>query len=271
MSVSIKVFDVGHGACIAVTCPNGKLLMIDCGHSNDRPWKPSQHFANQTIECLTVSNYDEDHVSDLENIMAKSPPQPKWIMRNASVSSIDLGNLKMENGMGPGIARLQRWMLGVEGRTVTGGPDFGAMRRTSYYNDYPNFKDENNLSIVTFIEYSGFRAVFPGDLEKEGWLKLLERPSFRAELMDINVFVASHHGRKNGQCDEVFDIYRPQIVVMSDRDKQFDSQETTGWYRDRSAGINFRGGRRHIFTTRNDGDITIEVSDNTWAIDTQKG
>ncbi len=273
MPITIRIFDVGHGACAVITTPQGKLFMIDCGHSNDRPWRPSLAFAGQEIESLVVSNYDEDHVSDLENLMAKKPPKPNWITRNPSVGPTVLRKLKMENGMGPGIARLERWMVAIEGKTFSGGPNAGGMQRSSYYNNYPDFQDENNLSVVTFIEYAGFRALFPGDLEAEGWRKLLERSAFQEKLGEIDLFVASHHGRKTGCCDEVFEkICRPRIVVMSDRDKQFDSQETTDWYHHRSGGIDFNGGRRHVFTTRRDGDITIQVHENnTWSITTQKG
>lgn len=272
MPITIKIFDVGHGACAVIAAPNEKLLMIDCGHSNDRPWRPSEAFTNRTIEELVVSNYDEDHVSDLEALMAKRPPSPLWITRNPSVSASDLANLKMENGMGSGIARLKRWMEVVEGKIFTGGPDLGTLTKRWYYNDHADFDDENNLSVVTFVEHGGFRIVFPGDLESAGWQKLLKNQHFANELRTMDVFVASHHGRDSGCCDEVFKICKPQIVVMSDRDKQFDSQETTGWYRNRSKGINHYGNRRHVFTTRRDGDITIQAYENsTWDIFTEKG
>jgi hypothetical protein len=33
---------------------------------------------------------------------------------------------------------------------------------------YPTFKDMNNLSLVTFLEYDGCGIVIPGDLERAG-------------------------------------------------------------------------------------------------------
>jgi hypothetical protein len=56
---------------------------------------------------------------------------------------------------------------------------------------------------------------------------------------------------------------------MSDRDIQFDSQETNGWYGARTGGIDFNGGTRKVFTTRNDGDIHITVGESHWSIETQ--
>jgi len=238
MPLTIEVFNVRHGQCAVITSPNGKRLMIDCGHDSETQWWPSAHYVGQEIEELTVSNYDEDHVSDLVDLMKNT--KLAFIRRNTSVGSADLEKLKMETGKGPGIARLQKWMKEVEGHTPANTPEFAPMLQTCYYNQYPaDFDDENNLSIVTFIECSGFRAVFPGDLETAGWRKLLERDAFCNELRNINVFLASHHGRDTGRCEEVFDICRPQIVIMSDSEKQFATQETVSWYERRCKGIRY--------------------------------
>jgi hypothetical protein len=55
------------------------------------------------------------------------------------------------------------------------------------------------------------------DIEREGWLEMLKLPSFQQCLREVNVFVASHHGRENGYCEEVFQYCTPDIVVISDR------------------------------------------------------
>jgi beta-lactamase superfamily II metal-dependent hydrolase len=271
VSITIEIFDVGHGGCASITAPNGNRLMVDCGHNNERPWWPSAHYTGLDIEELVVSNYDEDHVSDLHDLMKFT--DISFIRHNSSVSAVDLVYLKMENGMGPGIERLQQWMESVEGKTSTESPNFGPMKVTYYYNSYPtDFDEENNLSVVTFIEWSDFRIVFPGDLEEKGWQKLLSNYAFCEELRHINVFVASHHGRKSGCCEEVFKICTPQIVVMSDRDKQFDSQETNSWYANRCEprGVPYKGRTRYVFTTRYDGDIRIKVDPAAWIIEAQR-
>ena len=45
MPMTVHFFDVGHGACTVITAPNGKRLMIDCGYSVSRGWRPSTHLA----------------------------------------------------------------------------------------------------------------------------------------------------------------------------------------------------------------------------------
>ena len=71
-------------------------------------------------------------------------------------------------------------------------PDYGTVQKNWFFNNYPSdFTDENNLSIVATIQYNDFKILFGGDIEKAGWLKLLERSDFRSELGGINIFVAS--------------------------------------------------------------------------------
>ena len=263
--MNIEIFDVEHGACIVATSPGGKRLMLDCGHNSSKPWWPSVHYHGKAIENLVVSNYDEDHVSDLTDLMSNT--RLAFISRNTSVSANDLARLKAENGIGDGIARLKRWMGAVEGKPSGGNPDYDVMSHLYFYNSYPNhFNDENNLSVLSVVECYGFKLVYGGDLETPGWEKLIERYNVQTALAGTNVFVASHHGRKSGQCQAVMDICRPQIVVMSDRDKQFNSQETTPWYKDRCSGINYGAGQRYVFTTRNDKNIAINVGATTWSI-----
>jgi beta-lactamase superfamily II metal-dependent hydrolase len=112
-----------------------------------------------------------------------------------------------------------------------------------------------------------FTILFGGDLERPGWRQLLKNPAFRAKLATTTVYVASHHGRENGCCDEIFDICHPELVIFSDGRKQYGTQETRDWYARRTRGILdlgrpgglLRQPLRKVMTTRRDGTITIEV------------
>jgi hypothetical protein len=120
----------------------------------------------------------------------------------------------------------------------------------------------NDLSLVVVAQFGAFKIVFAGDLEVAGWRRLLALPSFRQDLMGTSVFVASHHGRESGCCTELFDLFRPQLVIISDDERQFDSQDTDDWYRNRCTGAIFAanaGARRYVATTRKDGSMRIDV------------
>ena len=115
--------------------------------------------------------------------------------------------------------------------------------------------------------------LFPGDLERAGWLELLKGQDFRAELAGTNVLMASHHGRYSGFCEEVFEHFKPDCVVISDKAKKHSTQETVPDYRDvireNGAYVRTTGKRRHVLTTRRDGWIVFDVDDQNYQIDTE--
>ena len=83
--------------------------------------------------------------------------------------------------------------------------------------------------------------------------------------------MASHHGRKNGCCEELFThtALNPAIVVISDSGIEFATQETVAWYRARVQGIMLNGENRHVLTTRRDGRILIDATANGTTVATR--
>jgi hypothetical protein len=63
---------------------------------------------------------------------------------------------------------------------------------------------------------------------------------------------------------------RPEIVIISDDEHKYESQDTADWYRNRCRGIPVLQNpaeRRYVMTTRKDGAIQIDVgSDGRWLI-----
>jgi hypothetical protein len=94
-------------------------------------------------------------------------------------------------------------------------------------------------------------------MEKAGWLALLQDPDFRERLQSVNVFIASHHGRESGYCEEVFNCCQPDIIIISDKEIVHETQKHD--YTKHASGITWNGGlqRRYVLTTRLDGTITI--------------
>lgn len=257
----IEIFDVDHGFCALVTADDGQHVLFDCGRNSLTGLSPSAIlFARgiETLDALVVSHADEDHVSDLPELMRSV--YVRSIIMNDSLTAETLWRLKSELGsIRPGAAALLHTQTEEMTRLRNGDrhpilPDAGI---TFYRSRYPAFSDLNNLSLVTFLDYGNIHIVFPGDLEGAGWRSLLQVPDFRARLAGVNVFVASHHGRENGFCDEVFAFCRPEIVVISDCGIRHASQEMTDRYARRALGVWFGFERRKVLTTRCDGMIKI--------------
>lgn len=255
--MEIRIFDVSHGFCAMVATNNGGLAFIDCGHDEDG-FKPSSFLraiGKNRINHLVISNFDQDHVSDLHNI--RSFAQIDVFHRNRSVSSEYIRLLKLAGGsltaaMSSAIDLHKDYI-----HPVPNPPDMGGVEIAAFHNFYPEFTDTNNLSLITFITFDGFTIVFPGDMERAGWLALLGNANFRDYLSKVNIFVASHHGREGGYCAEVFDYCSPDIIVISDKEIVHDTQQHNK-YAPHSAGLVWPGNViRKVVTTRNDGTIRI--------------
>ena len=111
------------------------------------------------------------------------------------------------------------------------------------------------ISVVTFLTCHGVTFLIPGDIEQAGWERLLLRESFRSSLINVDVFIASHHGRENSYCERAFNYCSPNVIVFSDGSKIHTTQEMTNTYARHASGVTFNGETRYVLTTRNDGAI----------------
>jgi beta-lactamase superfamily II metal-dependent hydrolase len=180
--MKIEIFDVAHGACALLTCDGGQHLMIDCSTDAATNWRPGTHLRSRgvdTLDMLAITNYDEDHVRGIGDLLDKV--DVRWLARNPTVSPEVLQTPKSDDGMGAGIERLAQTIprFGASGNP----PVFPRVAWSFFYNKYPSFDDENNLSMVVHLNLDGIGFLFPGDLERAGWLQLLTREDFQQAVL----------------------------------------------------------------------------------------
>lgn len=253
----LDIFDVTHGFCAYLIADNGNVMLFDCGHNERTGFRPSEHLSTKCtkIERLIIQNFDQDHISDLPNLLEKIPVEV--FHRNRSLSSSQLTALKQQTGsLTTAMQRTVKLHTDFI-HPVTNPPEFPNIEFKAFHNNYPTFEDTNNLSVVSFINYDGVGIAFTGDIEKEGWDALLEDTEFCTHLSRTTIFIASHHGRVNGYCKEVFDYCSPEIVIISDKEIVHDTQKEL--YRKHASGVTWDGGpeKRYVLTTRSDGNIRI--------------
>lgn len=270
----LQVFDVDHGQCALLTVPTPagiKRVLIDCGHAvnlNGRPWYPGQHLQAlgiRWIDLLIATNYDEDHMSGFPDLAARKIGIG-CILGNPTVPPEVIVHLKTEDGMGPGIRELAAELAtrrSLQWAQVP--PVIPGVELSWFWNPYPFFDDENNLSLVALLNIRGIKFMFPGDLERKGFENMLRTCAlFQNAAASVNVLVASHHGRQSGIYPDMFNRYgcNPNIVVISDDYKQYNTQETTSYYSRKVKGIAwFRdGGARYVLTTRQDSELRFSFS-----------
>lgn len=277
----LRIFDVEHGACAMLMPPvSSRLAMIDCGHNVSTNWRPSRYIRNELdrtiVNYLFLTNADQDHISDLNGLW-ENQINVETVYRNRTIDATYLRDLKQQNGSltddlerylaidayynGPISEPFDQFMDGVT--------------CSIFKNAYPDFLNTNDLSLAVFFKFSNFKILFPGDLEDASWRALLADPTFREELAGTTIFVASHHGRWNGYCAEIFEHFTPQAIVISDKPIVHDTQDFPDYrYVVDLEGVVVHGQRRrrHVLTTRRDGDIIFKVHpDGRYEISTSKG
>ncbi len=259
--MEIKIFDVEHGFCAYIVADSKNVALIDVGHNATTGFRPSTYLSTGTctgIEKLIISNYDEDHFSDLPALRQKGNLPILVLTRNQSITADQLEALKKQGGpLGPGMQALLA-MIRTYTATLTAPIDWGGAEFAFFSNPYPTFTDTNSLSLVTFLHYRDIHIVFPGDLTVPGWRELLTSTAFCDHLRRVKLFVASHHGRQDGYCPEVFDLCKPWFVLISDEAKLYDTQDVN--YAQHASGIQFGSQTRYVLTTRNDGRIRFSQS-----------
>lgn len=267
MDGTLIIFNVDHGACALLTMPAGqpgvsRRILIDCGHSTDyqgTPWQPGQWLKRHGIsyiDLLICTNYDEDHASGAPSLVEHGV-SVGCILGNPTVPPEVIEHLKSEDGMGNGIRIIANSLAGRRQRGEPQNPPvIPGVELRWFWNPWPHWNKENNLSLVAHLNILGFTFLFPGDMEKDGFCNMLKHEAFAGLMRGIDVLVAAHHGRENGKCEAMFDYHdcAPALVVISDCAKKHQSQETVQYYNSKARGIaDFRGqGPRYVLTTRSD-------------------
>lgn len=283
-TMALRIWNVEHGACAMLHHTSnfvaGRLAMIDSGDTPE--WTPATFIRDELgrtqLDYLFITNADQDHMSGLQDLWDEGINVP--VMNyNPTFGPAAFEAVKRQSG--PLTRDAQRYLQNL--RTFTApiahpfDTNMGGITMSLYWNPWPYFTTTNDLSLVVSIKYGPFSILFPGDLEVAGWRNHLRQESFRNMLADVDILVASHHGRESGYCEDVFEFCHPQAIVMSDKAIVHDTQQMSNTYRSHVTrhhpnGVLVRssGNRRHVLTTRSDGWIQFEVEENgTFTIDTE--
>lgn len=264
----ITIFDVEHGACALIESPDReRIALIDCGTNTTTGWNPSDYvryvLKRELIDYLIITNADQDHYTNLATL--KTNVRIRTFFKNPHFKSDAFKKVKLQSGSlsKDAIAYLELLESHTHPVTTPFNEGMGGIRLRTFYNRYPSFTDTNNLSLVAFVKYGPFSILFPGDLERSGWLALLSDSEFKMEIAATDILVASHHGRENGYCPELFEDWGPEAVIVSDKPIVHETQKVPQYQNClRGDGIFVVGEdrKRHVLTTRKDGAITFDVS-----------
>jgi len=276
MVLSLKIWDVQHGSAAYIRTPNGKHIAIDLGSGSnkDRSFSPLLYLKNKynidRLDKVIITHPHTDHIDDIENFYEL---RPKMLQRPKHLKEEDIRNANQTKDS----AKIDKYLEinrkysypTSSDKNVDLSINNGGVNISTFHPTKCDTSNVNNHSIVTIIDYLGVKVLVPGDNQIESWQELLEIAAFKKAIEKVDIFIASHHGRENGYCAELFEHFTPRLVIISDGPATTTnvsskySNLATGW-EVHSRG-NGQSKKRYCLTTRQDGCVNIEIGQNSTA------
>ncbi len=269
--LSIRIWDVQHGSATHIKTPNGLDIVQDLGTGTYKggvtDFSPLRYLKERRnvayLDGVIITHPHSDHLDDIFNFDYLRPNalyRPKHLSEDEVMSA---NRVQDRHTIDKYLEINRRYNAPVDSdpfiKENNGDVDFKIY--TPKESAHSNI---NNHSLVTIITHARSRILLPGDNEPESWRELLEKADFRDAIAGTDIFLASHHGRDSGFYDGLFSYFTPKLVVISDG-RYCDSSATDRYDRIASGWTVHRKGsdmKRKCVTTRNDGDITIDMGIN---------
>lgn len=177
-----------------------------------------------------LTNPDMDHMDGIKDFWATVAPLNFWDTQNNAEKEFKEGSpyseddwkcYKMLRDSEPDTnrrrlalysgARGQYYNVGASGQS--GGDGLHILAPTPQLVGEANKTgDHNDCSYVILYLTQGFKIVFGGDSHDKTWEHILARHG--ADVTDIDLLIAPHHGRDSGRSYEFLDVLRPKITFF---------------------------------------------------------
>lgn len=271
--LKIALVNVGQGDCIVVELPYRKsVIVIDAGgvlRFDQEKWKERQTPYEvgrqvvvpylkgrgiQSIDTFVLSHADADHVEGAEEVLREvlvkevhvTPGSISKPVMNDFLQELKHTNAKIIEKMAG-----HHWQVG----------------ETTFEYLWPaDIQYEgNNDSLVLLVTYNQFRALFTGDLEKEGEQQLIR--FYTERLRNIDLLKVGHHGSKTSSIEEFVALTNPKFAVfMAGENNRYNHPHIDVVKRFESYNIPYAttGMEGTIEITINKGEMAIEKSDSIY-------
>lgn len=265
MNLKIYIFNVEAGQCILIQDDKMHIVLVDCAYNESAMQRIENllktYSKAHVVDCLIITNVDEDHISGTNWLLANDVKIFAVFLPN----NLNPNQIKsFKNKETPALKAL----LTLYQDSTPNPPTSLSYEiyRFSLKEDQlpPKLKSTNNFSQVIFIKFNEAIVCIPGDIEKEAWDLLMRYNQEMVSLLkQTKIFIASHHGRRNGYNPNVLKLCdNLECVIISDKSIQHETQEGMVPIYEKyvhGKGIFFKGKGRKVLTTRNDGDICVNI------------
>ena len=238
-ALQVRILKVGKADAIILQCAD-RTMVIDCGEDEDGEEVLSflKEHGVSLIDILLITHYDKDHVGGADTVAGGMPIARVLVPAYAGSSSEyeDFMSALKNAGVTPEeVTKTQKFELGASAVTVEPPSSYEIPNNGKEY--------DNDLSLITTVEFSGKRFVFTGDIEKNRIREWLAGGT----AQKCDVLKVPHHGDYNKALEDLFDTLQPSYAVICDSDKNPAEEKTLDLIGKSGA---------ECFETRN-GDISI--------------
>jgi len=208
----VVVCDVGQGDAILATYKNTQIL-FDVGPDNKKVLKCLENhmpFWDKTIETVILSHGDSDHVGGLNDVIKTY--KVKNFFSNGYL------NKEIEQ-------KIYSKKISQNDVLSISLFDFEVVWPPAYVETTTGEEVSNQNSVAGILSVKnndpsinsgrGWTMFLTGDMEMESEQKLVWRGVLRQDFGTLNVLKVSHHGSKTATSQELLDVLKPKIAVIS--------------------------------------------------------
>lgn len=212
MAAEIDFVDVGQGDAIVMRV-GGLFIVSDAGDKHAaRVDSALRRLGANVINVAILSHPNRDHVANFLSLLTTYG----WTIETAVASHSDAWNTgasrRLMRALRAGgttvrfVTRGRRFLWGGAGWEIL-NPPTGAYTSASS-------SATNNASVAYTVRINGIRALFTGDIGRSVARQLAER-WLHQKLGRVAIFLATHHGSKNGSIPQLLAATRPKWAVLS--------------------------------------------------------
>ena len=217
--MQITVLDVGQGDGIYIADEQGGHYLIDGGSSSKSDVGTYQILpflkeeGAEVLDAVFVTHMDSDHYNGIYTLIERM-----------NIDGITINNLILpdvgEGSKGEEYRELEALAAeqGISIRYIHRGATLqhGRLKLTCLHPEKGTEAETNEASIVLYMEYGAFSALFTGDLEGEGEeevRRFLE--AHDPEGREITLLKVAHHGSKNSTREAFLETVCPKLALIS--------------------------------------------------------
>ncbi len=219
----IHFLDVGQGDSTLIELPDGKIMLIDGGNGSRNINMNILRYLNaldiEVIDYLVVTHADRDHCGGIEEIFAC-----KEVLNAYMPLTFDANQVAYAEAYDAAVE--EDCALIEPSRSVDLSVEDGYILRFLY----PYAKeaeglgsasvDENERSVVIWLDYGGTSALFCGDApesveEKLVWEDRLGLLSQRVTLSETEILKVGHHGSDTSSSKSFLEYLGVETAVVS--------------------------------------------------------